>query len=90
MRNIQLEYFSSQGYSVTKEFYKPDYSRTDIKTQMPDKRITLYWDPNVYTDSETTSVKVNFFNNDTGRKFKVVVEGFDVNGKLIHLEKWIE
>ena len=86
----KLEFFSSQGYSVTKEFYKPDYSGTDIKSQMPDKRITLYWDPNVYTDSETTSLKVNFFNNDVGRKFKVVLEGFDVNGKLVHVEKWIE
>lgn len=86
----KLEFFSSQGYSITREFYKPDYSKADLKSQMPDKRITLYWDPNVFTDSETTSVKVNFFNNDVGRKFKVVIEGFDVNGKLVHLEKWIE
>ena len=85
----KLEYFTSQGYSVSKEFYKPDYTNPELKVH-PDRRVTLYWDPNVFTDSETKSVKVNFYNNDTGRRFRVVVEGFDVNGKLVHLEKWIE
>ena len=86
----KLEYFTYNGYSVTREFFKPDYAEQTQAAGFPDNRTTLYWDPNVYTDSETKSVKVRFFNNDFSKKLKVVVEGFDVRGKLVHIEKWIE
>jgi hypothetical protein len=83
----KLNSFEYQGYSITKEFYKPDYAGADAKRTLPDNRTTLYWDPNVFTDSETKSVKLNFFNNDFSKKYKIILEGFDATGKLIHLEK---
>lgn len=85
----KLNHFEYNGYSITKEFYKPDYSGADAKRTAPDNRTTLYWNPDVYTDSETKSVKLNFFNNDFSKKYKIVLEGFDAAGKLIHLEKII-
>jgi hypothetical protein len=83
----KLNHFEYQGYSITKEFYKPDYNSAEAKQTVPDNRTTLYWNPDVYTDSETKAVKLNFFNNDFSKKFKIVLEGFDAAGKLIHLEK---
>jgi hypothetical protein len=77
------------GYSITKEFYMPDYNNKDMKYPATDNRTTLYWNPDVYTDAETKTIKLNFFNNDFSKKFKVVVEGFDATGKLIHLERII-
>jgi hypothetical protein len=85
----KLNHFEYKGYTITKEFYKPDYSGADAKRTAPDNRTTLYWNPDVYTDMETKSVKLNFFNNDFSKKFKIVLEGFDAAGKLIHLEKII-
>jgi hypothetical protein len=85
----KLNHFEYQGYSITKEFYKPDYSGADAKRTAPDNRTTLYWNPDVYTDTETKSVRLNFFNNDFSKKIKIVLEGFDAAGKLIHLEKII-
>ena len=85
----KLNNFVYNGYSITKEFYNPDYNGTDAKRTLPDNRTTLYWNPDVYTDTETKSVKLKFFNNDFSKKFKIVVEGFDANGKLIHQEKII-
>jgi hypothetical protein len=83
----KLNYFEYQGYSITKEFYKPDYHATDAKRTAPDNRTTLYWNPDVYTDKETRSVKLNFFNNDFSKAYKIILEGFDAAGKLIHIEK---
>jgi hypothetical protein len=77
------------GYSISKQFYMPDYNNKTIKHPAADNRTTLYWSPDVYTDMETKTIKLNFFNNDFSKKFKVVVEGFDANGKLIHIEKII-
>ncbi len=85
----KLRHFEYNGYSITKEFYSPDYSAADAKRTLPDNRTTLYWNPDIYTDTETKSVKLNFFNNDFSKKIKIVVEGFDAAGKLIHLEKII-
>lgn len=85
----KLEYVEYNGYSITREFYNPDYSAADARRSTTDSRTTLYWNPNVYTDTETKSVKLNFYNNDFSKKFKVVVEGFDAAGKLIHQEKII-
>jgi hypothetical protein len=85
----KMSHFTSNGYSVTKEFFVPDYSKAEL-LNLPDKRTTLYWNPNIYTDSDSKTVRVEFFNNDTGKKYRVVVEGFDVRGRLIHLERWIE
>lgn len=82
-------YFEFDGYSVTKEFFQPDYSPAGPKQPVSDNRSTLYWNPNVYTEPGATSVKLYFYNNDFSKSFKVVAEGFDASGKLIHVEKII-
>jgi len=86
----KLEYVTYNGYSITKEFYNPDYSKPEPKHSLADNRTTLYWNPNIYTDTETKSVRLNFYNNDFSKKFKVIAEGFDASGKLIHIEKIVE
>lgn len=83
----ELNHFEYNGYAITKQFYNPDYSAADAKRPLPDNRTTLYWNPDLYTDTETKALKLNFFNNDFSTKFKIVMEGFDAAGKLIHLEK---
>ncbi|MFZ1259100.1 MAG: hypothetical protein WAQ93_01415, partial [Chitinophagaceae bacterium] len=83
----KLSFVEYNGYSISKQFYAPDYNNADQKHPVSDSRTTLYWNPDIYTDGETTSMKLNFFNNDFSKKFKIVIEGFDATGKLIHLEK---
>jgi len=85
----KLNYVAYNRYSITREFYSPDYSIAGVKHPASDNRTTLYWNPDVYTDSETRTIRLNFFNNDLSKKFKIVLEGFDAAGKLIHFEKII-
>jgi len=85
----KLNYVEYNGYSISKEFYMPDYTNKEARFPVADNRTTLYWNPDVYTDAETSTFKLNFFSNDFSKKFKVVVEGFDAAGKLIHAEKLI-
>lgn len=77
------------GYAISREFYAPDYTSTSVKPIVFDKRTTLFWNPDLFTNSTTTSLQVKFFNNDLSKKFKVIVEGFDAAGKLLYLEKII-
>lgn len=85
----KLEFVEYNGYTIRKEFYSPDYSNTNIRHPQSDKRTTLYWNPDIFTDMETRVVKLNFYNNDVSKRFKIIVEGFDAAGKLLHIEKII-
>lgn len=78
-----------KGYTLTKEFYSPEYATVAPNSPSADLRTTLYWNPELYTSSQGNTVQLKFYNNDLSRRFKIVIEGFESNGRLIHLEKMI-
>jgi hypothetical protein len=82
-----MGYTTLAGYTTYKEFFSPNYAVDDNK---PDVRTTLYWNPFVLTDKKNRTVKLQFFNNDVSKKFRVVVEGVNKNGQLARVEKVIE
>jgi TonB-dependent SusC/RagA subfamily outer membrane receptor len=69
------------GYYKAREFYSPQYDDPKIKTQMPDLRTTIYWNPNIVTD-KGGKTSFEYFNADTKGTYRVIVEGIDDNGKL--------
>jgi hypothetical protein len=64
--------FPFQGFYLAREFYQPDYENKDIQT--PDNRITIYWNPEVQTDS-TGMAKVSFYNSDLKGKALIRISG---------------
>lgn len=75
------------GYSIPMRFNNPSYSNTELLKQ-EDRRTTLYWQPSVkFVNGKYV---FEFFNNDYAKKFKVVIQGVDKNGKTYSLEKIIE
>ncbi|MBV8253490.1 MAG: hypothetical protein JO154_12865 [Chitinophaga sp.] len=82
-----FELYKKAGYSVVKQFYSPDYSVKKEVHALPDKRLTLYWNPNVTIDTLTHTAKVEFYNNDFTKKFRLVVEGMAEDGTVGHLEQ---
>jgi hypothetical protein len=85
----KLDFFVQNGYAITKESFNPVYN-TPASTTIADNRTTLFWSPNIITTPGAGTVKLNFFNNDFSKKIKIIVTGFNENGKLIHFEKIIE
>lgn len=64
-----------QGYFTAREFYVPNYEApTEIEKIRPDLRTTIYWNPQVRTDS-LGAAKVSFFTADAPTRYKVIVEG---------------
>lgn len=75
-----LRYTTLQGYSNVCEFFSPQYtikSLPDVK----DHRRTLYWNPNVNTDS-TGNALVRFFNNTACKAMDISVEAITLNGMI--------
>jgi hypothetical protein len=78
------------GYSPIKEFYAPDYSIPNTNQGSSDVRSTLLWQPYILTDKNNLTVPITFYNNDFSKKLRIVLEGINEEGKLIHIEKVIE
>jgi hypothetical protein len=64
--------FPYQGIYMAREFYEPNYENKNIRT--PDNRTTIYWDPEVQTDS-TGTAKVSFYNSDLKGKGLIRISG---------------
>jgi hypothetical protein len=78
------------GYSAPKEFYSPNYLENSANNEAEDLRTTLYWKPYVLTDKDSRRVNIDFFNNDISKKLRIVLEGFNEDGKLTHIEQIIQ
>jgi hypothetical protein len=84
MRKVKLK-----GYTVPQIFKAADY--TDKNNLLnADLRTTLYWNPYIITDKLNSSIKIIFNNNDISKRLLLTVEGFNEEGRLIHIEKIIE
>ena len=70
---------------MDKEFYSPDYSKTPLPTQ-GDYRRTLYWNPNVQTDS-TGCASVEFYNNGSCTKYNIDAQTVTRKGEMGILNK---
>lgn len=78
------------GYSPIKEFYAPDYSSPSPEDYYENLNTTLYWEPFIVLNGTKKRQKIQFYNNDITKRFRLVLEGIDDNGKLIHIEKIAE
>ena len=84
-----LGYVKVAGYTAVKEFYEPDYALENTNATA-DSRTTLLWAPYILTNAGNRKVPVTFYNNDFTKKFRIVLEGINEEGKMIHIEKIIE
>lgn len=68
------------GYTLVKEFYHPRYDRGPLPGET-DYRRTLYWNPNVQTDS-LGRAHVDFYNNGTCRQINISAETVTSDGRV--------
>ena len=79
------------GYSAKKEFYSPNYTDLSVSANVAaDFRTTLYWNPFVLTDATRQKVRLEFFNNDVTKAYRIVLEGVNEIGKVIRIEQVVK
>ncbi len=72
-----LNHIPFQGYPKTDPLIMPDYSREkDNNTWKTDTRDVLYWSDPLLSDTTGQSFKIKFYNNDSAKKFRVIIMGF--------------
>jgi hypothetical protein len=70
-----------KGYYKAREFYSPDYSKPATNASAKDLRTTIFWKPNIITDSQGKAT-VEFYNSDGTGSYKAIIEGLSAEGKL--------
>ena len=78
--------FNRLGYSITRDFFSPDYSKLAPEESFNDTRKTLYWQTDLKVNNSQKTL-ISFYNNDVTKKFRIIIEGIDKDGNLIHIEK---
>lgn len=77
------------GYAAPREFFSPDYSEPSLN-DVEDVRTTLYWAPYLLLDKSTRKSTIIFYNNDVSKKLKLVLEGYNEEGRMTRVEKILE
>jgi len=85
-----LGYVQIAGYTPVKQFYSPDYATASSLNDLPDLRTTIYWAPYILLDKTKKRAKIQFYNSDITKRFRIVLEGINANDKLTRVEKVIE
>ncbi|MFN4000408.1 TonB-dependent receptor plug domain-containing protein [Algoriphagus sp.] len=67
------------GYQFEQEFYSPKYTTDEPPQAKPDKRITLFWEPHIQTDS-TGKASLLFYNADVETVVQGEIVGISRNG----------
>lgn len=68
------------GYQIEKEFYSPKYETKELPQPRPDRRVTLFWAPDIQTDS-TGRATVLFYNHDLESVLQGELEGISWKGE---------
>ncbi len=85
--NINKRITTVDGYSVPYAFYSPEYPDGPVLGDV-DYRRTLYWNPNVETDS-TGTAQVEFYNNSYSTMFNISGSGITASGiPFVLNENW--
>lgn len=71
-----LKEMTLKGYDKEEAFKNEIYDDIDPKSISKDSRSTLYWNPYL-PNLQKESTKINFYNNDDAKSFKVIIIGFD-------------
>lgn len=78
LKNINSRTTNVYGFSQPYEFYSPEYPNGAVFGDV-DYRRTLYWNPNVITDSEGRA-RVSFYNNSFSGSFRISGAGITASG----------
>lgn len=78
------------GYEHQEIYPLPDYSKQESSKIKNDKRDVLFWSNLISSDLPNQKFKINFYNNDTAKKFRLIILKSSEEDGPVFVEKIIE
>lgn len=88
-KNKGFNSYKKEGYSVSRQFYTMDYDVQPTGEDTKDIRGTLYWNHELKVNDAGKTV-FGFSNDDLAKRFKIVLQGVDKEGKIIFVQKIVD
>ena len=79
-----------KGYDIVKKFFSPYYDIKSVPQPDTDTRDLLLWQTILAPTVEIDKTRPVFFNNDSSRRYKVIIQGINEKGMPVYVEKLIE
>lgn len=76
------------GYSIESDYFAADYSKEAQKNISRDNRKVLFWSPSLSAETNQP-IDINFYNNDSAKKYKTTIISIDKNSEILFLEDFI-
>lgn len=73
--------FRPRGFLRIRQFYSPNYDNKDEQIAYKDLRVTIFWEPNIVTDS-LGKAHISFFTADREANYLNLLQGVGDLGKL--------
>jgi hypothetical protein len=71
-----LNFFVMEGYNEYEKYPDSDYGNSELSKIGYDYRSVLYWNSSLEAD-EANPIEIDFYNNDTAKKFRFIIMGSD-------------
>lgn len=71
-----LNFFVMEGYNEYEKYPDADYGNSELSKIGYDYRTVLYWNSTLEAD-EANPIQIDFYNNDTAKKFRFIIMGSD-------------
>lgn len=71
-----LNFFVMEGYNEYEKYPDADYGNSELSKIGYDYRTVLYWNSSLEVD-EANPIQIDFYNNDTAKKFRFIIMGSD-------------
>ena len=79
-----------KGYDIVKKFFSPYYDVKSVPQPDTDTRDLLLWQTMLAPTIEIDKTRAVFFNNDSSKRYKVIIQGITGTGLPVYIEKVIE
>ena len=79
-----------QGYDAAKKFFSPPYDIKSVPQPDKDTRDQLLWQTLLSPTIALDKCRVDFFNSDSGKRYRVIIQGFTEKGFPVYVEKILD
>ncbi len=77
--------FTPPGIHLNTQYFKPAYEVDSDRSKYTDLRTAIHWEPSIVVNA-SGKTSFDFFTADESGTYRIILEGLDLNGALIHKE----
>jgi len=89
-RDYSLRNKMLRGYDIPREYTMPQYDNESLAFPEKDSRSELVWQPVIIPDDSLFRTKMKFFNNDSVKNLRIIIQGFNKDGFPVYINRVIK